>query len=135
MFNGDTGILWFAGDDGRPLRRSEACGREARLLVFFSDPASESGWRGIPPESLPLYAPAYAFTIHKSQGSDYDNILLFLPPSGTDRGIVTRESVYTGLTCAKKKAVIAAGHDAFRGAVERHIDRVSGLPDLCAQDK
>jgi exodeoxyribonuclease V alpha subunit len=135
VFNGDTGILWFAGDDGRPLGRSEAGSRANRLLVFFPDPASEFKWRGIPPESLPQYAPAYAFTIHKSQGSDYDNILLFLPPSGTDHGIVTRESVYTGLTRAKKKAVIVAGHDAFRGAVERHIDRVSGLPRLCMQDK
>jgi len=131
VFNGDTGILWFAGDDGRPLRRSEACGREARLLVFFSDPASESGWRGIPPESLPEYAPAYAFTIHKSQGSDYDNILLFLPPSGTDRGIVTRESVYTGLTRAKSRAVIVSGRESFCNAVGRHIDRVSGLLRLC----
>ncbi len=135
VFNGDTGILWFADDDGRPLRRSEAGSRANRLLVFFPDPASEYKWRGIPPESLPQYAPAYAFTIHKSQGSDYDNILLFLPPSGSDHGIVTRESVYTGLTRAKKKAVIAAGHDAFCEAVERHIDRVSGLPRLCAQDK
>jgi len=135
VFNGDTGILWFAGEDGRPLRRSEPGSRANRLLVFFPDPASEFKWRGIPPESLPQYAPAYAFTIHKSQGSDYDNILLFLPPSGADRGIVTRESVYTGLTRAKEKAVIAAGQDAFRGAVERHIDRVSGLPRLCGLDQ
>ena len=135
VFNGDTGILWFAGEDGRPLGRSEPGCRANRLLVFFPDPASEFKWRGIPPESLPQYAPAYAFTIHKSQGSDYDNILLFLPPSGADRGIVTRESVYTGLTRAKKKAVIAAGRDAFCGAVERHIDRVSGLPRLCMQDQ
>ena len=50
------------------------------------------------------------------------------------RGIVTRESVYTGLTRAKKKAVIAAGRDVFCEAVKRHIDRVSGLPRLCIQD-
>ena len=135
VFNGDTGILWFAGEDGRPLRRSEAGNHTDRLLVFFPDPASEFKWRGIPPESLPESAPAYAFTVHKSQGSDYDIILLFLPPSGADRGIVTRESVYTGLTRAKKKAVIAAGRDAFRAAVEQHIDRVSGLPRLCMPDQ
>ena len=135
VFNGDTGILWFAGDDGRPLRRSEPENHTNRLLVFFPDPASEFKWRGIPPESLPQYAPAYAFTVHKSQGSDYNNILLFLPPSGADRGIVTREYVYTGLTRAKKKAVIAAGRDAFRSAVERHIERVSGLPRLCMPDR
>ena len=137
VFNGDTGILWFAGDDGLPLRRSEAGngakGGEPRLLVFFPDPASEAKWRGIPPESLPQCDPAYAFTIHKSQGSDYDRILMFLPPSGATRGGLTRESVYTGLTRAKTRAVIAAGQDAFLGAVRLHIDRVSGLPGLCLE--
>ncbi len=127
VFNGDTGILWPAGDDGRPLKRSEAGTGKIRMLVFFPDPASEFKWRGIPRESLPQYAPAYAFTIHKSQGSDYDRILMFLPPPGANRGILTRESVYTGLTRAKTLAVIAAGRDAFCQAVDCHVDRVSGL--------
>lgn len=134
VFNGDTGILWFAADDGRPLRRSEAAALHAnRLLVFFPDPASDSRWRGIPPESLQQCDPAYAFTIHKSQGSDYERILMLLPPVRTGSGILSRESVYTGLTRAKKQAVIAADRDAFLNAVDRHIDRVSGLPKLCGQ--
>ena len=134
VFNGDTGILWFAGDDGRPIRRSEAVAMHTeRHLVFFPDPASESKWRGIPLESLPQHAPAYAFTIHKSQGSDYDRILMLLPPFRADRGILTRESVYTGLTRAKTQAVIAADRDSFLRAVDRHIDRVSGLPELFGQ--
>ena len=132
VFNGDTGILWFAGDDGRPLTRSEAdASHTKRHLVFFPDPASESKWRGIPLESLPQHAPAYAFTIHKSQGSDYDKVLMLLPPSRADRGILTRESVYTGLTRAKTRAVIAADRDSFLYAVNHHIDRISGLPRLC----
>ena len=136
VFNGDTGILWFAGDDGRPLRRSEAAARRVeRLLVFFPDPASDGKWRGIPAESLPQCAPAYAFTVHKSQGSDYDRILMLFPPARSDRGILTRESVYTGLTRAKTQAVIAAGRDSFLNAVNLHIDRVSGLPMLCGQPR
>ena len=134
VFNGDTGILWFAGDDGRPLTRSEAdASHTKRHLVFFPNPASESKWRGIPIESLPQHAPAYAFTIHKSQGSDYDKVLMLLPPSRADRGILTRESVYTGLTRAKTRAVIAADRDSFLHAVNHRIDRVSGLPRLCGQ--
>ena len=134
VFNGDTGILWFADPDGRPLKRSEAAAlRTKRLLVFFPDPASENRWRGIPPESLPKHAPAYAFTIHKSQGSDYDRILLLIPPSRADRGVLTRESVYTGLTRAKTQAVIASERDSFLHAVALHIDRISGLPKLCGQ--
>ena len=136
VFNGDTGILWFAGDDGRPLTRSEAAALHTdRLLIFFPDPASDSKWRGIPPESLPQCAPAYAFTIHKSQGSDYDRILLLIPPSRADRGILTRESVYTGLTRAKMRAVIASDRDSFLNAVHLHIDRISGLPTLCGKPR
>ena len=136
VFNGDTGILWFAGDDGRPLKRSEAAAlHTTRHLVFFPDPASGSKWRGIPLESLPQHAPAYAFTIHKSQGSDYDSVLMLIPPSRADRGILTRESVYTGLTRAKTQVAIASERDSFLNAVELHIDRISGLPKLCGQHR
>ena len=132
VFNGDTGILWYAGDDGRPLARSEAASLHTdRRLVFFPDPASGSRWRGIPLESLPQHAPAYAFTIHKSQGSDYDKVLMLLPPFRPDRGVLTRETIYTGLTRAKTQAVIASDRDSFLHAVNLHIDRVSGLPKLC----
>ena len=132
VFNGDTGILWYAGEDGRPLTRSEAEASDTkRFLVFIPDPASESKWRGIPLESLPQHAPAYAFTIHKSQGSDYERILMLIPPTRSDLGILTRESVYTGLTRAKKQAVIASDRDPFLHAVLHHIDRISGLPELC----
>ena len=134
VFNGDTGILWYAGDDGRPITRSEAEARPVkRHLVFFPDPASDGKWRGIPPESLSQHAPAYAFTIHKSQGSDYDSVLMLLPPSRAERGILTRETVYTGLTRAKSKVVIASDRDSFLRAVDLHIDRISGLPTLCEQ--
>ena len=133
VFNGDTGILWFAGEDGRPITRSEAEAQPVkRLLVFFPDPASDRKWRGIPLESLPQHAPAYAFTIHKSQGSDYDKVLLLIPPTRADRGVLTRESVYTGLTRAKTQAVIASDRESFLNAVGLHIDRVSGLPGLCS---
>ena len=132
VFNGDTGILWYAGEDGRPLTRSETDASETkRYLVFFPDPASEIKWRGIPLESLPQHAPAYAFTIHKSQGSDYEKVLMLIPPSRSDFGILTRESVYTGLTRAKKQVVIVSDRDPFLQAVSRHIDRISGLPELC----
>ena len=59
--------------------------------------------------------------------------LLLIPPSRADRGVLTRESVYTGLTRAKTQAVIAADRDSFLRAVDRHIDRVSGLSELFGQ--
>lgn len=46
---------------------------------------------------------AYSITIHKSQGSDFDTVLLVLPKSGR---ILTRELIYTALTRAKKKLIL-----------------------------
>ena len=130
VFNGDVGILWFADENGAPVNRSEAEAAERgprRLLVFFPVFADAPGWHGIPLEILPEYAPAYAFTIHKSQGSDYSRVLMFLPSAGPGQSLLTREIVYSGLTRARDRAVIAAEEDVFRNAVRLCTDRVSGL--------
>ena len=101
-----------------------------RLLVFF--PAG-NGWRGIPRDALPDNAPAYAFTVHKSQGSDYERVLMFLPPGTNGRStILTREILYTGVTRAKTHVDLAADEEAFRQAVANCTERISDLPRLCA---
>jgi len=133
VFNGDVGILWYADSDGMPMKRTDALDcRSPRLLVFFPDfTASGHSWRGLPPETLPDHAPAYAFTIHKSQGSDYSKVLMFLPSAGgAHSALLTREIVYTGLTRTKESIVISVAEDVFKGAVARSIDRVSGLRNL-----
>ena len=131
VFNGDVGLLWFADESGRPVSKSEAAAmRNRRLLVFFP---SGNGWRGIPRDALPDHAPAYAFTVHKSQGSDYDRVLMFLPPGTIGRSaILTREILYTGVTRAKTHVVLAADEEAFRQAVANRTERISDLPRLCA---
>ena len=131
VFNGDVGLLWFADESGRPVSQSEAeAMRDRRLLVFFP---SGNGWRGIPRDALPDNAPAYAFTVHKSQGSDYDSVLMFLPPGTNGRSaILTREILYTGVTRAKTSVLLAADEEAFRQAVANRTERISDLPRLCA---
>ena len=131
VFNGDVGLLWFADESGRPVSRSEAVAMGCRrLLVFFP---SGNGWRGIPRDALPDNAPAYAFTVHKSQGSDYDRVLMFLPPGTNGRSaILTREILYTGVTRAKTHVDLAADEEAFRQAVANCTERISDLPRLCA---
>lgn len=133
VFNGDVGILWFADENGAPVRRSDrgAVRDPKRLLVFFPVFADAPGWHGLPLEVLPEHAPAYAFTIHKSQGSDYRRVLMFLPPAaGPGQSLLTREIVYTGLTRARERVVIAAEEDTFLSAVGRCTDRVSGLGNM-----
>ena len=133
VFNGDVGILWYADANGRPATRT-AGQKNPRLLVFFQEFGSDGrSWRGLPPETLPEHVPAYAFTIHKSQGSDYDRVLMVLPPAASGRSsLLTREIVYTGLTRAKSSAAIAVSEDVFRDAVAHGTDRVSGLKRLSA---
>ena len=136
VFNGDVGILWYADENGQPeARGGSAPGigddlAARRLLVFFPVFDDGPGWHGLPLEVLPDHAPAYAFTIHKSQGSDYERVLMLLPSAGRTQSILTREIVYNGLTRAKERVVIAAEEDVFRGAVRLCTDRVSGLRRL-----
>ena len=80
----------------------------------------------IQPESLPGHERGFALTVHKSQGSEYDQVLLVLPPTG-GRRILTKELLYTAITRAKKLAVLSATPAALRDAVLRRIERDSGM--------
>jgi len=68
--------------------------------------------------------PAWAVTVHKSQGSEYDTVVLVLPP-GSSPGLV-RELVYTGLTRARKRAVLVGSVGSLRAALSRSARRMSG---------
>ena len=113
LFNGDTGILFPDPDNG------------ALLKAFFPTPDGEV--RSIPPERLPAHETAYAMTIHKSQGSEFDRVLMLLPPVDSD--LLTRELIYTGMTRAKKTFELWANKEVFCSAVKRKTERNSGLKD------
>ena len=113
LFNGDTGILFPDPDNG------------ALLKAFFPTPDGEV--RSIPPERLPAHETAYAMTIHKSQGSEFDRILMLLPP--VDSELLTRELIYTGMTRAKKTVELWANKEVFCSSVRRKTERNSGLRD------
>ena len=73
-------------------------------LVYAGIPNESFGKKGISGEDTetPIEL-AYSITIHKSQGSDFDTVILILPKSGR---ILTRELIYTALTRAKKNLVL-----------------------------
>ena len=112
LFNGDTGVL---------LPAQAEVGGEA----FFSDPGS--GVRRISVLRLPQHETAFALTIHKSQGSEFDNVLLILP--GQMSELLSRELLYTAVTRARKRVEIWGDEELFRRAVERRTERSSGLRD------
>ncbi len=65
-------------------------------------------------------------TVHKSQGSEYDDVMLVLPDD-EDHRLLTREIVYTGITRAKKRVLLYGSRPALDRALQRKIQRQSGL--------
>ncbi|MDT8441854.1 MAG: exodeoxyribonuclease V subunit alpha [Desulfuromonadales bacterium] len=110
LFNGDTGILW--PEDG-----------SGDLKAHFLDATGEL--RTIATARLPAHETAFATTVHKSQGSEYDHVLLLLPPH--DSRVLTRELLYTGITRARQSVCIWGEESLFVQAVRRRVQRSSGL--------
>ena len=114
LFNGDIGIT--LAPDSAKIRE---------LVVYFR--ADDGGVRRFLPQQLPEHETVYAMTVHKSQGSEFDDVLLILP--NTDTPILTRELVYTALTRARRKLTIWSAPEILCSALTRKIQRTSGLRD------
>ena len=83
------------------------------------------GVRAFHPAALPAHESAFAMTVHKAQGSEFDEVWLQLPRG--DSRVLSRELVYTGLTRARSALHIAGSAEVMAGALSRHASRVSGL--------
>ena len=118
LYNGDTGIVLFK--DSVPYimlkKPNGKTGAEERNFVAY------------PLSLLPADAveSAFAITIHKSQGSEYDHVTMFLPK---DEGhpLLNNQIVYTGITRAKKTVTIIATPKTFKSACETVIERDTGI--------
>ncbi len=108
------------------------------LGIRFDDVAwfvDADGVRAVPTALLPQHEPAWAMTIHKSQGSEYDHVAVVLPPrAGQGRELLTRELLFTALTRARLTAKsrqihleIFADEDTLRAALVRRAVRFGGL--------
>ncbi|NLC70882.1 MAG: exodeoxyribonuclease V subunit alpha [Desulfuromonadaceae bacterium] len=112
LFNGDVGVVFRKPAD-------------QRMTAFF--PTPDGGLLPLSPGRLPAHETSFTMTIHKSQGSEFDRVFLLLPPHFSE--VLTRELVYTGLTRARREAVICAPDDILARTVERKLVRSSGLYD------
>jgi exodeoxyribonuclease V alpha subunit len=108
LFNGDIGV----------------CLRDAggAMVAWF---AGGGGVRGFHPAALPAHTGAFAMTVHKAQGSEFDTAWLQLPRQ--DARTLSRELIYTALTRAKSELHVCGDADLLRAALARHALRVSGL--------
>ena len=108
LYNGDVGII-VPGADGIPVGA-------------FSE---GSTFRLVPTMRLEDVESVHALTIHKSQGSEYDDVIVVLPNDSSR--ILTRELFYTGVTRTKNRLTIVGNETVVRSAVSQAIRRASGL--------
>jgi exodeoxyribonuclease V alpha subunit len=116
----DYALRLFNGDVGITLPDPEAGGR---LRVFF--PAADGEMRRLPPLRLPAHETVYAMTVHKSQGSEFNDVLLVL--ADAHAAVMTCELLYTGITRARTHTAIYGTEEALRTAIGRRLQRSSGL--------
>lgn len=116
----DYGVRLFNGDIGVVLPDPEA---DQQLRVFFVE--SGGNLRRLLPQRLPEHVTAYAMTVHKSQGSEFDRVLMLLPPE--DSKMATRELLYTGITRARQHLEIWGTEPGITAAIQRKRQRSSGL--------
>ncbi|MBN2467530.1 MAG: exodeoxyribonuclease V subunit alpha [Deltaproteobacteria bacterium] len=114
LFNGDVGIVLPDPATGNELR------------AFF--PGVDGRCRTFHPLRLPDHETVYAMTVHKSQGSEFDEVLFILPDRQSP--ILSREVIYTGVTRARKRIDIWGEESAVRDGVTRRVERSSGLREM-----
>ena len=93
----------------------------SEVALKYTDPAKPA----IPVTRLPNVETVHALTIHKSQGSEYDHVIVVLPDR--ESRILTRELLYTGVTRAKQRLTIIGSREAIARAVAKPIRRATGL--------
>jgi exodeoxyribonuclease V alpha subunit len=120
VYNGDTGVAVRppAGAPGRGLRAAVA-GSSGRLDVATS--------------RLGEVETMHALTIHKSQGSQADEVVVVLPPP--ESRLLTRELFYTAITRARERVVVVGSPADVRAAIGRRALRATGLRQRLAGDQ
>ena len=122
----DYGLRLFNGDIGVMLPDPE---RSDQLRVIF--PRPDGGWRAMSSGRLPEHETVYAMTVHKSQGSEFDCVIVVLPEKSSP--VLSRELLYTAVTRATTRLEIWGSEEVLLEAIDRRAQCASGLKDrLCA---
>jgi exodeoxyribonuclease V alpha subunit len=107
LWNGDTGVVVRTPDGPRAA------------FLRGAGPAL------VPLSRLSAVSPAHALTVHRSQGSQFEEVSVLLPPATSP--LLTRELLYTAVTRASRSVRVLGSEDAVRAAVGRRVVRASGL--------
>ena len=112
LSNGDTGVVVRDADD--------------RFQVWFPELGDASGQpRLVAPARLPPHESFFAVTVHRAQGSEYDEVAVV--PGAAESRVATRELLYTAVTRARRRVVVYGSEESVVAAVGRTTERFSGL--------
>ena len=111
LSNGDTGVILPVAN---------------KLQATFIN--SENNVVYVPISQLTEHDPAYAITVHKSQGSEFNEVALLLPQ--IFNSVLTNGLLYTGVTRSKNKLNLLSSEAILRQALNNHNNRISGLSNL-----
>jgi exodeoxyribonuclease V alpha subunit len=115
LFNGDIGIA-LPGAGGA-------------LRVYFR--TGDGGVRAVSPAALPPHDTAFALTVHKSQGSEFEHAVLMLP--SVFSRVLSRELVYTAITRARERVEVIGARAVLAQAIATPTQRDSGLAARIAE--
>lgn len=128
LFNGDRGIVFFfAGDPYAFFPASRLSGEAKRSADAAQNPLDRE-YRFFSVHRLKNRETSYVQSIHKSQGSEFDRVLLVLPEE--TENFLFRELLYTALTRARKKVELLSSEETLFQGVSRPSFRDSGLRDF-----
>lgn len=109
LMNGDLGVIF-----------PDAHGR---LMAWFDQGDEEP--RAFLPQRLPPHETAFAMTVHKSQGSEFDDVLVLMPDR--EGPLANVQLLYTGVTRARRSATVVADDRVLEAALKTQVERRSGL--------
>lgn len=115
LFNGETGVL---------IRRTPLRGICTEDYGIFPDRDEEGQVRKIAAILLPKYEYAYCLSVHKSQGSEFDRVVLIMPEGSELFG---REVLYTAVTRARKHVTIYGKDSVLHQTILHQGIRLSGI--------
>lgn len=129
LYNGDIGICMVdnvgAGLEPDQPGQPQGIAPTGKLMVFFQRP--DGSVKKYLPARVPHCETVFAMTIHKSQGSEFEEVLIVLPEAINP--VLTKELLYTAITRAKKSIKLVAREAVFTATVRQKIERVTGLVD------
>ncbi|PJZ24850.1 exodeoxyribonuclease V subunit alpha [Leptospira hartskeerlii] len=121
VYNGDTGLVLEV--------QTPNGGSELRALFFI-----EGEIRDFALDTLPPHEPAFAITVHKSQGSEYDSVFIIYPPDPADLSseevsleLFKKEILYTAITRAKRSAFLVSEEKLLEYSLRNRFERLTGF--------